>query len=147
MSRPGDRPRPRDPAARERIHPRVLAAVAAGGALGTPARHAVAELVPVEAGGFPWATFWTNVSGSLALGFLFAVVVRRFPTDRYVLPFLAVGFLGAYTTFSTFVVEVDVLVRDGHAGVAVAYAAVSTTVGPAAAAAGTMLARRAFGTT
>ncbi|MDD9370128.1 MAG: CrcB family protein [Acidimicrobiales bacterium] len=147
MSRPGDRPRLRDPVARGRIHPRVLAAVAAGGALGTPARYAVAQLVPVEAGGFPWATFWTNVSGSLALGFLFAVVVRRFPTDRYVLPFLAVGFLGAYTTFSTFVVEVDVLVRDGHAVVAVVYAAVSATVGPAVAAAGTMLARRAFGAT
>jgi CrcB protein len=147
MSRAGDRPSSRDPVPRDPIHSRVLVAVAAGGALGTPARHAVAQLVPVETGGFPWATFWTNVTGSLALGFLFGVVVRRFPTDRYVLPFLAVGFLGAYTTFSTFVVEVDVLVRDGHAVVAVAYAALSMTVGPTVAAAGTMLARRAFGTT
>lgn len=144
MSRAG---RTRSPDHHDGIRPRLLAAVAVGGALGTPARHAVAALVPVEAGAFPWATFWTNVSGSLALGFLFAVVVRRFPTDRYVLPFLAAGFLGAYTTFSTFVVEVDLLVRDGHVAVAVAYAAASVTVGPAVAATGTVLARRTFGAT
>lgn len=145
MSRADGRPRSRVPASTDGLHPRVLAAVAAGGALGTPARYAVARLVPVESGAFPWATFWTNVSGSLALGLLFAVVVRRYPTDRHLLPFLAVGFLGAYTTFSTLVVEVDLLVRDGHAGLGLAYAAASITVGPAVAGVGTALGRRALG--
>ena len=145
MSRAAGHPRPRVAASIDGLHPRVLAAVAAGGALGTPARYAVARVVPVEAGAFPWATFWTNVSGSLVLGFLFTVVVRRYPSDRYLLPFLAVGFLGAYTTFSTFVVEVDLLVRDGHAGLGLAYAAASITVGPAVAGVGTALGRRSLG--
>lgn len=126
---------------------RVLGAVAAGGALGTPARYAVAQVVGVESGTFPWATFWTNVSGSLVLGALLVVIVGRYPTDRYARPFVAAGFLGAYTTFSTFAVEVDLLVRDGHVPLAAVYAASSLLAGLTAAGAGMALARRALART
>jgi CrcB protein len=115
-----------------RPDPRVVLAVAAGGALGAPARYAVAEAVGVGANGFPWATFWTNVSGSLLLGFLVALIVRRFPPSRYLRPFAATGFVGAFTTFSTLMVETDLLVDHGHAATAVAYVTASLVAGIAA---------------
>jgi CrcB protein len=127
--------RPNDPA--------VLAAVALGGALGAPARYGLAQLVHAGAGTFPWATFWTNVSGSFVLGVIVVVVARRFPSARYVRPFVATGFLGAYTTYSTFAVETVVLARDGHVALAWGYAATSLVAGCTAAAAGIAVGRRA----
>jgi CrcB protein len=58
-----------------------------------------------------------------------AVVLERFPPSRYVRPFVATGFLGAYTTYSTFAVETVLLVRDGYVAVALAYAAASLVTG------------------
>jgi CrcB protein len=112
-----------------RADSRVLAAIALGGALGAPARYGVAQLVHVRNDGFPWATFWTNVSGSLALGFVLALLIERFPPTRYLRPFVATGFLGAYTTYSTFAVETDLLIKDGHTGIALAYAMSSLAAG------------------
>jgi CrcB protein len=126
----------------DRFSPRIFAAIALGGALGAPARYSITRLIPPHAGAFPWATFWTNVSGSLALGFLLVCILERFPPTRYVRPFIATGFLGAYTTFSTFAVDGDVLVRDGHAPLAVAYWVASIAVGVLAAVVGMMAARR-----
>jgi CrcB protein len=121
---------------------RVLLAVAVGGMVGATLRYKLATLIHVPAGGFPWATFWTNMSGALVLGFLVVLLIERFPPTRYVRAFAGTGVLGAYTTFSTFSVETDVLVKDGHAGVAVAYVVASLVVGLAAAWAGVVLARR-----
>lgn len=114
----------------------VLAAIALGGALGAAARYGLAQLVHVSPGGVPWATFTTNVTGSFALGLVLAVVLERFPPTRYLRPFAATGFLGAYTTYSTFAVETDLLVKDGHAAVALGYAAASLVAGLAAVRAG-----------
>jgi CrcB protein len=119
----------------------VLAAVAAGGALGAPARYGIALAVAVTPGTFPWGTFWINVSGSFALGLLLAVLLARFPADRYLRPLLAAGFLGAFTTYSTFAVETNLLLRNDHIGVALAYAGASLAAGLAAAAAGLRLGR------
>ena len=127
---------PVNPDAGRRVDAKVLAAIAAGGALGAPARYALSRIVHVAPGTFPWATFWTNVSGSFLLGVLVTVIVERFPPTKFVRPFAAVGFLGAYTTFSTFAVEADVLVKDGHAAIAVAYVVASLVVGITAASAG-----------
>lgn len=124
--------------------PAVVAAVAAGGALGAPARYGVARLLPVEAHHFPWATLWTNLSGALVLGFLTTVLVERFPPTRYVRPFVATGFLGAFTTFSTFAVETDTLVKDGYVATALAYMAGTVVLGLAAAVVGVALARAAM---
>lgn len=120
----------------DRLRPAVLGAVALGGALGTAGRYGVARLVPVEAGAFPWATFAVNLSGSFALGAVLALMLRRFPTTRFLRPFVAVGFIGAYTTYSTFAVETVLLVRDGHAVLAAVYALASLTAGLGAAWAG-----------
>ena len=111
----------------------MLAIVALGGALGAPARYGLAQLIHVAPGRFPWATFATNVSGSFALGLVLALLIERFPPTLYLRPFVATGFLGAYTTYSTFAVETDVLVKDGHAALAAAYVAASLVCGLVAA--------------
>ncbi|HEU5001708.1 MAG TPA: fluoride efflux transporter CrcB [Actinomycetota bacterium] len=111
------------------LRPGILAAIALGAALGAPARYEVAQLIHVARDGFPWATFWTNISGSLALGVILVLILERFPPTRYLRPFIATGFLGAYTTYSTFAVEADLLAKDGHAGVGLVYAVVSLLAG------------------
>ena len=131
----------RVPPTRRRAEPSVLAAIALGGALGAPARYGLAQLVHVTPGGFPWATFATNVTGSFALGLVLALVLERFPPSRYLRPFVATGFLGAYTTYSTFAVETDLLVKGGHAALALGYAAASLLAGFAAVWAGIWAAR------
>lgn len=128
-----------------RRDPRVIAAVALGGALGTPARYGISLAVHVTPGTFPWGTFWTNVSGSFALGFFLALVLERFPPTRYLRPFVATGFFGAYTTYSTFAVETDLLVKNGHLGVALAYVVASFVAGLTAAWFGALLTRAAPG--
>jgi fluoride exporter len=120
---------------------RVLAAIALGGGLGGPARYGVAQLIHVANGSFPWATFWTNITGSFALGLVLVLILERFPPTLYVRPFVATGFLGAYTTYSTFSVEADLLVRNGHAGIGIAYALASLVAGFVAVWAGMLLAR------
>jgi fluoride exporter len=124
-----------------RAEPSVLAAIALGGALGAPARYGVAQLVHVAKDSFPWATFWTNITGSFALGLILALVLERFPPTRYLRPFVATGFLGAYTTYSTFAVETDLLIKDGHAAIGLAYAAASLAAGFAAVWSGILAAR------
>lgn len=104
-----------------RARPEILAAIAAGGALGAPARYLVGKAVQVSPGTFPWGTFWINLSGSFALGVLLTFILERWPPSRFARPFAAIGFLGAYTTFSTFGVEADLLISAGHVMIAVAY--------------------------
>lgn len=133
--RPGDRRRPARP------RPDVLAAIAAGGALGAPARYEMTRLIHVAKGSFPWATFWTNVAGSVVLGFFLVLVIERFPPSRYLRPFFATGFLGAYTTFSTYMVDTDTLIKDGHAAIGVTYLLASALVGLAAVAIGIVAGR------
>lgn len=117
------------PRTRRRAEPSVLATIALGGALGTPARYGVAQLIHVAPATFPWATFWTNIIGSFALGVILSLVFERFPPSRYLRPFVATGFLGAYTTYSTFAVETVLLFKHGHPAVALAYATLSLLAG------------------
>lgn len=122
-----------------------MPAVATGGALGTVARYAISQTVDVPPGGFPWATFWINVSGSFALGVILALLLVRSPPSRYSRAFVATGFLGAYTTYSTFAVETVMLVKDGHPTIALAYAGASLAAGFLAAWAGILGGRTTVG--
>lgn len=124
-----------------RLDPRVLFAISIGAMGGATARYELATWMPVQPGRFPWATFWTNVSGSLVLGFVIVLLVERFPPARYARAFVGTGFLGAYTTFSTFAVETDVLLEDGHTALAAAYVGASLVVGTTVAWLGMLLAR------
>jgi CrcB protein len=77
----------------------------------------------------------------LALGIVLVVLVERFPPARYARPFVATGFLGAYTTYSTFAVDTDVLVQHGHVATAAAYVVATMVGGFVAAWLGVSLAR------
>ncbi|WP_326653430.1 MULTISPECIES: CrcB family protein [unclassified Streptomyces] len=92
----------------------VLAAVALGGLLGGTARYALGLAFPAPGATFPWTTFAVNVSGSFALALLLFYVFEAWPPTLYVRPFAAVGFLGAFTTFSTWMVDTDRLLGHGH---------------------------------
>jgi CrcB protein len=120
----------------------VLAAIAVGGAVGAPARYGLTQLIGTRADTFPWATFWVNVSGSLALGALVAWLVGRGRDGGRLRALLGTGLLGAYTTYSTFAVEADRLLQHGHAAVALAYVVGSVGAGLAAVAAGLRVGRR-----
>ena len=124
-----------------RVEPDVLVVIAVGGMLGAAARFKLAEALPTRPGHFPWATFWTNLSGSFLLGFLLIVLLERFPPTRYVRPFMATGILGAFTTMSTYAVETALLMKDDHAATAVLYGIGSVAAGVFLAYAGIAIAR------
>jgi fluoride exporter len=126
---------------RDGARPDVLAVIAIGGMLGATARFKLSEALHTTADRFPWATFWTNLSGSFLLGFLLVVLLERFPATRYLRPFLATGILGAYTTMSTYTVETALLFKDGHAATAMLYGLGSVVVGVFLAYAGIAAAR------
>jgi CrcB protein len=119
----------------------VLVVVAAGGALGSLARWGLGEALAGSEGSFPWATFIVNVSGSFALGLLMVLVLEVWPPSRYVRPFLGVGVLGGYTTFSTYALDTRALVVAGRAPAAGLYLLGTLAVGLVAVWAGIALAR------
>jgi CrcB protein len=97
-----------------------LVAVMVGGAAGALARWAVELAVP-SVGGFPLATLLINVTGAFALGLLGLLLWERLAPTRYLRPLLAIGFLGAYTTFSTMAMEGVRLLDGGRPGLAIGY--------------------------
>ncbi|MBV8949253.1 MAG: CrcB family protein [Actinobacteria bacterium] len=125
----GETGEPRQLRPRAPLEPAVLLATAAGGALGAPARYEIAQLVHVTPGTFPWATFVTNLSGAFVLGLFLPFVIERFSRTRLIRPFFAVGFLGSYTTFSTFAAETVLLLKDGHVALGVGYTIASISAG------------------
>ncbi|MEU5687628.1 fluoride efflux transporter CrcB [Streptomyces venezuelae] len=120
---------------------KVVAAVAVGGGMGAVARYAVSLWWPTAPGGFPWTTLVVNVAGCAAIGVLMVLVTEVRPTHPLVRPFLGTGFLGGFTTFSTYAVDIERLVREGHARTGLAYLAL-TLIAALAAAWGAMWATR-----
>jgi fluoride exporter len=98
-----------------------LAAIAVGGGLGCLARYLLSAAFPAGHG-FPWAIFAVNVSGSLILGALMVYLLEIWPPRRFLRPFLAVGLVGGYTTFSTYAGGVMTLLTGGATALAGAYA-------------------------
>jgi CrcB protein len=122
-----------------------VAAIAAGGSLGTLARYGVGRaLVPAPLG-FPWPTFAVNVAGSFLLGFILVLVVERWPPTRFVRPFAVIGFCGGFTTFSTMAVEIAQRGQHGKVGIAALYLMASLAAGLAAVALGMTAARSGLG--
>jgi fluoride exporter len=122
---------------------RELAAIFAGGFIGTVARALVAEALPHDPGAWPWATFLVNLVGAFILGYVVTRLQERLPLSSYRRPFLGTGLCGALTTFSTMQVELLGMLDAGRAGLAAGYAAASAAAGFLAVAAATNLVRRA----
>ena len=110
------------------LSPGVLLAVFVGGAIGTVSRFLLDSFHPTASGHFPYATLIINLSGSLVIGLLIPVVETLHSRAPLARPFLVVGILGGWTTFSTLVVDADLLVRSGNLLVALGYL-VATLIG------------------
>ena len=114
-----------DPAQRRELtaHPWTLPLIAAGGMIGASARYALELLWPPSITAVPYATLVTNLSGCLLVGVVMVAVTetgQRHPLWR---PFLAVGILGGYTTFSTYTVQVQQAVDAADPRLALGYLA------------------------
>lgn len=129
------------------IAPRVdrqeLAAIFAGGVIGTLARAALEQTLPVGADQWPWATFTVNILAALALGYFVTRLQERLPPSLYRRAFLATGVCAALSTFSTMMVELLQMIDGAHWTLALGYAAASILCGFAAVFIATKLVRRA----
>ncbi|WP_417462080.1 fluoride efflux transporter CrcB [Kordiimonas sp.] len=111
----------------------MLVAIAAGGAIGALSRHFVAGYVFRALGSsFPYGTFVVNVAGSLFMGFLITAFALKFETSQELRGFLTVGLLGSFTTFSTYSLEMALLIERGDWTGAATYAFGSMLLGLAA---------------
>ncbi|MCB0988327.1 MAG: fluoride efflux transporter CrcB [Acidimicrobiales bacterium] len=113
------------------------ALVAAAGALGAVTRYRLGLALGYRS--FPWATLGINLTGSFLLAVVLAGPASRWSTA--VAAAVAVGFIGAYTTFSTFSYETVALIRDDRLTAAVAYVVVSLAGGVTASALGWLVGR------
>ena len=117
--------------------------VAIGGALGAMSRYGVALVVArFWSGQFPLATFLINITGSFILGFFATFAVEKTAIDPLWRLLVATGFVGAYTTFSTFEYETQGLVEAGAVAIALANVIASVIAGYIAVQLGVFLARR-----
>jgi fluoride exporter len=119
----------------------AVVAVAVGGALGALARWGIGLAWPTPHGGFPVATLLINVVGCLLMGVLVVHVAEVREAHPLVRPFLAVGVLGGFTTFSTFAVDTQQLLVEHRLAVALGYLAATVLGSVGAAALGLALAR------
>jgi CrcB protein len=102
-------------------HRWVVPVVALGGMLGASARFAIERGWPSAGGSVPWATLCINVSGCALIGMLMVHVTETGRAHPLLRPFLGVGLLGGYTTFSTYAVQVHALLLAGEPALAAAY--------------------------
>jgi CrcB protein len=122
-----------------------VAFVAAGGALGAVARYLV-NVSPLHSifAHFPLPTFLINVSGSFLIGLLLIVLTDKFDIDDNLRMAIIVGFLGAFTTFSTFEMELYGLVRERYFATAILYLLLSVVTGFIGVVAGIEVGKRFF---
>lgn len=140
----GPRTRAADrPARPTHLQPALVGLVLLGGAVGAPIRYLIGLRWATAAGGFPWSTFTINVGGAFVLGVLLESLARAGQDTgvrRTLRLLLGTGLLGAFTTYSTLAVEVDLLVRAHASRLAAAYAVGSLAAGLLASLAGILVA-------
>jgi fluoride exporter len=119
-----------------------LAWLAVAGALGTLARYGLAGLAQrVSGASFPWGTLTVNLLGCFLTGLLWALFEGRWPVSGQTRAILLIGFMGAFTTFSAFMLETGELVREAEWIPAVANVVMQNGFGFLALLAGAMLGR------
>ena len=121
---------------------RTTLVIAAAGALGAASRHLLESFVNRHWGDvFPWGTFAVNVSGCFALGALVGVFAHRLGVPLWLQAAATVGFLGAYTTFSAYILQIYRSTSTGHLAIALANAFGSLAAGLLAVYAGILMGR------
>jgi fluoride exporter len=122
----------------------MLAAIFAGGALGTALRAALAQVFPYHVPSWPWPTFAVNIVAAFLLGYAVTRLQERLPLSSYRRPFIGTGLCGGLSTFSTMQVEL-VKMLDAHAyQLAAGYAAASIVAGYTAIHVATAMVRRTW---
>lgn len=99
----------------------VLAVIAIGGGIGAVSRYGIAHWMPPVPRQIPWSTLLINATGCFLIGVLMVLITEVWAAHRLLRPFLGVGILGGFTTFSTYAVESRGLLEDGEAALALAY--------------------------
>ncbi|MDA8228238.1 MAG: fluoride efflux transporter CrcB [Desulfitobacterium hafniense] len=107
-----------------------IISIAIGGALGALSRYELGVFISTRWNKeFPIHTFLINVSGAFLLGFLNTFFLEKYTVSPYIRMGIGVGFLGAYTTFSTFGYETIMLIKDGSILTAALYTGLSVLIG------------------
>jgi len=111
--------------------------------VGALARYGIAASFPHRPGEFAWATFCVNTAGCLLIGVLMVVITEVRQAHRLLRPFLGVGVLGGFTTFSTYVVDVQTALHAHAPRIALLYLAATPVAAIAAVFTGVRLTRAA----
>lgn len=120
----------------------TIAAIAAGGALGAVSRYGISLAAGHLIGhGFPWGTLIVNVAGSFIMGILIAIFAHFWHPPNALRLFFVTGFLGGFTTFSTFSLDIVTLYERGEIVSAVLYGTASVALSIGALFAGMALVR------
>ncbi len=107
----------------------TILSIGAGGALGAILRYGAAQIFPNNAAsGFPAVTVFINVLGSFVMGVLAVILLSKLPSNTILQGFLMIGLLGGFTTFSTFSLDVMILIERGAIGVATIYVLASVSL-------------------
>ena len=125
-----------------RVDRREIAAIFAGGALGTLLRAALADAFPHPPTAWPWPTFGVNIVAAFLLGYFVTRLTERLPLSSYRRPLLGTGLCGGLSTFSTMQVEILKMLDARAWGLAAGYAAASVVAGYAAIHVATAMVRR-----
>jgi CrcB protein len=114
------------------LRPSAMAWIFAGGIAGTALRYYIEKALPHDGASWPWATFLVNLIGAFVLGGLLEVLARLGEDSgwrRRARLCAGTGFCGAFTTYSTFALEIVLLGRHGYLGTAISYGLVSVVGG------------------
>ncbi|MET0969690.1 MAG: fluoride efflux transporter CrcB [Tardiphaga sp.] len=111
------------------MSPTFILAAALGGSIGSAARYMVGVFIGrLSSTTFPWATLIINVSGSVLMGALVALILIRWDLSQAARIFLTVGVCGGFTTFSTFSLDAYSLIEKGNLMAAVIYMVASAVL-------------------
>jgi CrcB protein len=143
-SRPLDTPTPRHASWRSKLRGipwLTLGVIAVGGVIGVLARQGLWAVFPHRAGAFDWTTLGINAGGCALIGVLMTAVTEVRHAHRLTGPFLGIGVLGGFTTFSTYIVEIQGSATAGAPQTALAYLVLTLAAALLAVRAGVALTR------